>query len=194
MRILLVQPTTKYPNRKLLRSRTRWLLGITLPYLAGLTPRGIQVDLADDRLMDLPYHRQYDLVGITSTCATAERAYEIAAEFRRRGVPVVMGGFHVTLHPEEAMEHCDAVVVGEAESVWEQVLEDARVKRLQASLPGRGFSRPGRSAPAPPGVGGLPELPGQDPPHPDQPGLSVPLRLLRGAHRLRPHLSPAAHC
>ena len=131
MRILLVQPTTKYPNRRVLRSRTRWLLGITLPYLAGLTPRGIQVDLADDRLVDIPYHRQYDLVGITATCATAERAYEIAAEFRRRGVPVVMGGFHVTLHPEEAMEHCDAVVVGEAESIWEQVLEDARVKRLK---------------------------------------------------------------
>jgi radical SAM superfamily enzyme YgiQ (UPF0313 family) len=131
MRILLVQPTTKYPDRRVLRSRTRWLVGMTLPYLAGLTPRSIMVDLADDRLMEIPYHRQYDLVGITCTCATSERAYEIAAEFRRRGTLVVMGGFHVTLHPEEALEHCDAVVVGEAESVWEQVLEDARVKRLQ---------------------------------------------------------------
>ena len=102
MRILLVQPTTKYPDRRVLRSRTRWLLGITLPYLAGLTPRAIQVDMADDRLVEIPYHRQYDLVGITATCATAERAYEIAAEFRRRGRPVVMGGFHITLHPEEA--------------------------------------------------------------------------------------------
>ena len=95
MRILLVQPTTKYPDRKVLRSRKRWLLGITLPYLAGLTPREVMVDLADDRLVEIPYHRQYDLVGITSTCATAERAYEIAVEFRRRRVPVVMGGFHV---------------------------------------------------------------------------------------------------
>ena len=131
MRILLVQPTTKYPDRRPLRSRTRWLVGITLPYLAALTPKGIQVDLADDRLMPIPYHRDYDLVGITATCATAERAYEIAAEFRQRGRQVVMGGFHVSLHPEEAMEHCDAVVVGEAESVWAQVLEDARVKRLK---------------------------------------------------------------
>ena len=147
MRILLVQPTTKYPGGRVLRSRTRWLLGITLPYLAGLTPRGIMVDLADDRLMDIPYHRQYDLVGITATCATAERAYEIAAEFRRRGVPVVMGGFHVTLHPEEALEHCDAVVVGEAESVWGQVLEDARQGRLAPiyrgeRLPLEGLARP----------------------------------------------------
>jgi radical SAM superfamily enzyme YgiQ (UPF0313 family) len=131
MRILLVQPTTRYPDGRLLRSKTRWLVGITLPYLAALTPKGIQVDLVDDRLSPIPYQRPYDLVGITATCATAERAYEIAAEFRGRGIPVVMGGFHVTLHPEEALEHCDAVVVGEAEAVWPQVLEDARVKRLQ---------------------------------------------------------------
>ncbi len=131
MRILLVQPTTKYPDRTPLRSRTRWLVGMTLPYLAGLTPKGIQVDLADDRLGPIPYQRRYDLVGITATCATSERAYEIAGEFRRRGVPVVMGGFHVTLHPQEAQEHCDAVVVGEAEDVWPQVLEDARNRRLQ---------------------------------------------------------------
>lgn len=131
MRILLVQPTTKYPDKKPLRSRTRWLVGMTLPYLAGLTPKGIQVELADDRLGPIPYERRYDLVGITATCATSERAYEIAGEFRRRQVPVVMGGFHITLHPEEALKHCDAIVVGEAESVWPQVLEDARHRRLQ---------------------------------------------------------------
>ncbi len=131
MRILLVQPTTYYPDGRPLRSKTRWLVGITLPYLAGLTPKGIQVDLVDDRLREIPYHRTYDLVGITSTCATSTRAYEIAREFRRRRVPVVMGGFHVTLHPQEALEHCDAVVVGEAESVWEEVLEDARRRRLK---------------------------------------------------------------
>ncbi len=130
MRILLIQPTTKYPDKRPLRSKTRWLVGMTLPYLAGLTPKGIQVELADDRLGPISYQRSYDLVGITATCATAERAYEIAREFRRRQVQVVMGGFHVSLHPEEAMEHCDAVVVGEAESVWPQVLEDARRRRL----------------------------------------------------------------
>ncbi len=139
MKILLVQPTTLYPDKRPLRSKTRWLLGLTLPYLAGLTPRHICVELADDRLGPIPYHREYDLVGITATCATHERGYEIAAEFRRRGVPVVMGGFHVTLHPEEALEHCDAVVVGEAESVWEGVLEDARTKRLKPRYQAEGF-------------------------------------------------------
>jgi radical SAM superfamily enzyme YgiQ (UPF0313 family) len=131
MRILLIQPTTYYPDKRPLRSKTRWLVGITLPYLAALTPKGIQVDLVDDRLSPIPYQRPYDLVGITATCATSPRAYEIAQEFRQRGVPVVMGGFHVSLHPEEALEHCDAVVVGEAESVWPEVLEDARQRRLK---------------------------------------------------------------
>ncbi|MFP3866907.1 MAG: B12-binding domain-containing radical SAM protein [Desulfobacteraceae bacterium] len=126
MRILLVQPTTFYPDGRILRSKTRWLLGLTIPYLAGLTPRHIQVEVVDDRLRPIPYDRYYDLVGITATCATAERGFQISQEFRRRGVPVVMGGFHVSLHSEETLEHCDAVVVGEAESVWEQVLEDAR--------------------------------------------------------------------
>jgi radical SAM superfamily enzyme YgiQ (UPF0313 family) len=131
MHILLVQPTTKYPDKQPLRSRTRWLLGITLPYLAGLTPKGHQVEIVDDRLSPIPYHRNYDLVGITATCATSPRAYEIAGEFRRRGAPVVMGGFHVSLHPDEALEHADAVVVGEAEKVWPQVLEDAARRRLK---------------------------------------------------------------
>jgi len=70
MRLLLVQPTTKYPDRRPLRSRTRWLVGITLPYLAALTPKQVMVDLVDDRLSPIPYERPYDLVGITCTCAT----------------------------------------------------------------------------------------------------------------------------
>jgi hypothetical protein len=85
MRILLVQPTTKYPGGRVLRSRTRWLVGITLPYLAGLTPRGIMVDLADDRLMDIPYHRQYDLVGSPPPAPLPSGFTRSCAEFRRRG-------------------------------------------------------------------------------------------------------------
>jgi len=139
VRILLVQPTTFYPNKRILRSKTRWLLGLTIPYLAGLTPRHIQVEVVDDRLRPIPYDRHYDLVGITATCATAERGFQISQEFRCRGVPVVMGGFHVSLHPEETMEHCDAVVVGEAEAVWEQVLEDARRGCLKRRYQAEGF-------------------------------------------------------
>jgi hypothetical protein len=73
MRLLLVQPTTKYPDRRPLRSRSRRLVGFSLPYLAGLTPKNVMVDLVDGRLSPIPYDRPYDLVGITCTCATSPR-------------------------------------------------------------------------------------------------------------------------
>ena len=71
-----------------------------------------------------------DLVGITAFTSQANRAYEIAALYRRMGVPVVMGGIHATMCLEEAMARVDAVVTGEAEGVWAKVLEDAREGRL----------------------------------------------------------------
>ena len=71
---------------------------------------------------------------------TALRAYKIARQFRRRGVPVVMGGYHVTLMPEEAAQEADALVIGDAEPVWQQLLDDARQRRLQPTL-----RRPGPS-------------------------------------------------
>ena len=189
MRLLLVQPTTKYLDRRPLRSRSRWLVGITLPYLASLTPNNVMVDLVDDRLDPIPYDRCYDLVGITCTCATSPRAYEIAGEFRQRGVPVVMGCLHVSLHPEETMQHCDAAVVGEAESVWEELIEDARGRRLRPRYQAQD-PQSERVAPPPPRTYGLPALPGENRPHPDLPGLSIQLCLLRGSHCLRAYLSP----
>ena len=71
-----------------------------------------------------------DLVGITAFTSQASRAYVVAAEFRSRGVPVVMGGIHATMCEQEALEHVDVVVTGEAESVWSQVLEDAQQGNL----------------------------------------------------------------
>ena len=190
MRLLLVQPTTKYPDRRPLRSRNRWLVGITLPYLASLTPKNVMVDLVDDRLDPIPYERCYDLVGITCTCATSPRAYEIAGEFRQRGVPVVMGCLHVSLHPEETMQHCDAVVVGEGRISVGGAHRGRPRPAPEASLPGPGFPQSERVAPPPPRTYGLPALPGENRPHPDLPGLSIQLCLLRGSHCLRAYLSP----
>lgn len=99
--------------------------------LSGLTPREIGRTFFDDRLEPVDYDAPTDLVGITVETYTARRSYQIAAEFRRRGVPVVLGGFHPTLVPDEAARHADAVVVGEAEPVWRQVLADAAAGRLQ---------------------------------------------------------------
>ncbi len=99
--------------------------------LAGLTPPGVDVSFYDDRMQAIPYDRPTDLVAISVETYTARRAYQIASEYRRRGVPVVMGGFHATLCPEEVSRFAEAVIVGEAEGVWEQVLADAGRGALQ---------------------------------------------------------------
>src|SRR5262249_58526028 len=83
------------------------------------------------RMEPIPFDRPTDLVAIPVETYTARRAYQIASAFRRRGVPVVMGGFHATLMTEEVKDYAEAVVVGEAEQVWPQVIEDARRGRLQ---------------------------------------------------------------
>ncbi|MFO0911091.1 MAG: radical SAM protein [Isosphaeraceae bacterium] len=130
MRVLLVQPSRIQPDGTVYKNKTRWLLGMTLPYVAALSPPGVDVVIRDDLYEDIPFHEPFDLVGLTCMSHQATRAYQIADEFRRRGRPVVIGGFHATLAPMEAMEHADAVVVGEAEGVWQRVLEDAANGRL----------------------------------------------------------------
>jgi radical SAM superfamily enzyme YgiQ (UPF0313 family) len=101
--------------------------------LAGLTPRDrdTQIRFYDDRTERIPFDEPTDLVALSVETYTARRSYQIASEFRRRGVPVVMGGFHPTLVPDEASEYAEAIVVGEAEGVWPQVIEDFRNGRLQ---------------------------------------------------------------
>lgn len=131
MKVLLVQPSRLQPDGSVYKNKTRWLLGMTLPYLAGLCPPGVDVAIKDDLYEDIPFDTSYDLVGLTCMSHQASRAYQIADEFRRRGVPVVLGGFHATLAPDEALQHADAVVVGEAEGVWEKVLTDAASGSLQ---------------------------------------------------------------
>jgi radical SAM superfamily enzyme YgiQ (UPF0313 family) len=96
--------------------------------LAALTPKDWDIEVVDENLGPADYDGmpRPDLVGITSFTSQAPRAYELASEFRAHGVPVVMGGIHASMCPEEASEWVDAVVTGEAEGVWAQVLEDAR--------------------------------------------------------------------
>lgn len=107
--------------------------------LAGLTPPQWELTIIDENLgaRDYAAMPRPDLVGITAFTSQASRAYEVAAEFRRDGVPVVMGGIHATMCREEAMQHVDSVVTGEAEGVWAKVLDDARRGRLQRTYAGQ---------------------------------------------------------
>lgn len=99
--------------------------------IAGLTPPEVEISFYDDRMEPIPFDESTDLAAISVETYTAKRAYQIASEYRRRGVPVVMGGFHATLCPEEVSQFAEAVVVGEAEDVWEEVLSDAERGTLQ---------------------------------------------------------------
>jgi radical SAM superfamily enzyme YgiQ (UPF0313 family) len=99
--------------------------------IAGLTPSGVTVRFHDDRMERIPFDEPADLVAISVETYTARRAYQIASEYRRRRVPVVMGGFHAALVPDEVARHAEAVVIGEAEAVWPTVIDDARHARLK---------------------------------------------------------------
>lgn len=104
---------------------------LALPTLASLTPSGVELVLTDENVEAINFDEEVDLVGITFNVAGVSRAYEIADKFRRKAVPVVLGGIYVSMLPEEALNHADAIVVGEAEKIWEQLLEDFSQGKLQ---------------------------------------------------------------
>ncbi len=109
---------------------------LQLGILAALTPDDVEVKLYDDRCENIPYTEKTDLVAITVETFTARRAYEICREFQARGVLVVMGGMHITLLPEEAAEVADSIITGDAESVWVEMIEDAKNKQLKKRYDG----------------------------------------------------------
>ena len=111
-----------------------------LAYVAAMTPPGWDIRLWDEVVEPGPPGDEADLVGISTTMATAPRAYELAAGFRRRGVPVVLGGPHPTLLPEEAAAYADAVFRGEAEGTWPALIADFETGALQPRYEGGGPS------------------------------------------------------
>jgi len=104
---------------------------VALAVLAGLTPAGIHVRAFDERVEPIDFDATADLVGITVDTFGARRAYEIAAIYRQKGIPVVLGGIHPSLLPDEAQAHCDTVVIGEAEDTWPRVLDDLASGQLK---------------------------------------------------------------
>lgn len=130
MKLTLIKPNIGRREHSLYVDEGR-MEPLQLGILAALTPPGIEVVMYDDRMETIPYDEPTDLVAITVETFTARRAYEISAEFRRRGVKTVMGGMHAMLIPEEVMEHCDSVIVGDAEPVWETMLNDLKKGKLK---------------------------------------------------------------
>ncbi|MBI5482467.1 MAG: B12-binding domain-containing radical SAM protein [Deltaproteobacteria bacterium] len=114
-------------------------LGVAI--LAAHTPADVDLAYTDDLLdpIDLRRLPPADLVGLSVCSKTARRAYALADAWRAAGARVVLGGIHATALPDEARAHADAVVVGEAEGLWERVVDDARRGRLQALYRHDGF-------------------------------------------------------
>jgi radical SAM superfamily enzyme YgiQ (UPF0313 family) len=125
MKVILIQPDIPYVVHFTI------IQPLSIAILYTLTPQDVEVKFYDDRLENIPYDEPADLVGITVNTLTVRRAYQITEEFRKRGVPVVLGGIHPTLVPREAIEYCDSVVIGEAEDLWPKVISDVQKKNLQ---------------------------------------------------------------
>jgi len=153
MRIALVSPKGPlYRHRGGIFKRSLRYAPLTLTTLAALVPEELEAELmlVDEGIDDIkPNDLDADVLGMTVMTGTAPRAYELAARFRARGIPVVLGGPHVTLVPDDAQPHADAVVVGYAEDTWPELLRDLAAGRLKPryeqaanlSLAGRPFAR-----------------------------------------------------
>jgi radical SAM superfamily enzyme YgiQ (UPF0313 family) len=128
-RLLLIAPVA---NAGLVAKDFNFRLPVLgLLKVAALTPPDWQVTIQDEKVEPLNLEQGTDLVGITAMTTVAPRAYQIADHFRRRGTKVVMGGMHASALPGEALEHCDSVVVGEAEGLWPRLLADFEQQSLQ---------------------------------------------------------------
>ena len=120
---------------------------LSLPVLASLTPPDVDISFTDDLLTPINLEKELkdvDLVGITVLTKTALRAYRIADAYRKKGVTVVLGGIHPTALPEEAKEHADSVVIGEAEEVWPRLLEDVGTGDLKPFYRQESFTDPSK--------------------------------------------------
>ena len=130
MKITFIMPNIGRQEHSLYVDEAR-MEPLSLGVLAGLTPPDVECVLFDDRMEEIPYDEPTDLVAISIEIYAARRAYEIAAEYRARGVPVIFGGAHPTLYPEECACYADSVYVGDAEFRWSEVVDDARRDRLK---------------------------------------------------------------
>jgi len=133
MKILLVDPNYSLDNGTLDKLKIK-LFGtpyITLQQIATITPERHSIKILDETFEKIDFNKDYDLIGITCCTPSAPRAYEIADKFRNLGVKVVLGGYHPSGLPEEALQHADSVVIGEAENSWPVLIKDLKNNSLK---------------------------------------------------------------
>lgn len=130
MKILFILPAMGQKEKK--KYIGTWKMEpLTIATLKALTPDNIETQFFDDRIEKIDYGTKADLVAIPVETYTAQRAYKIADKFRQNGKKVILGGYHVKAEPEEALEHADSIAIGNAESIWEKIVEDALDNKLE---------------------------------------------------------------
>ena len=122
-----------WENSKEIQFYKRFWSGISsgLLVIGALTPKDIDVVLVDENVEVINFDEDYDLVALSAMTQQASRAYEIADEFRKKGIKVVMGGIHATILPQEAKQYVDSVIIGEAEETWPELLKDLQKGKMQ---------------------------------------------------------------
>lgn len=131
MKVKLIAPAVVDEKKRGMQGRAFQLPPLSLATVAASTPDHVDVEIIDEAIEPVNYNCDADLVGITSLTRFAPHAYEIADRFRTSGVKVVMGGLHPSALPEEAIQHCDSVVIGEAEGIWHTLIKDFEKNRLK---------------------------------------------------------------
>jgi len=136
LKILLIAPKGKKDSK----TNQKPLFNMAIGVLVSLTPAYHHIEIVDEHFGDIiNYDGDYDVVGITSRTIDATRGYEIADEFLKKGTKVMLGGLHVSFNTEEARVHADCIVCGEAENLWETVLEDVALHRLKPLYDSKDF-------------------------------------------------------
>lgn len=123
-KILLIQPSPYDQNHKPLKKKKLYFVGLAMPLLAAMMPDGWETEIILEILEDIPMDTDADLIGISTMGHGIIRSIDIAKAFREKGKTVILGGYMASIMAEEAMNYCDAVIVGDAELVWQDMLRD----------------------------------------------------------------------
>jgi len=130
-KILLIQPSPYDQNHNPIKKKKLYFVGLAMPLLAAMMPDDWETEIILEIIEDVNMDTDADLIGISTMGHGVLRSIDLAKEFRKRGKTVILGGYMASIMPEEALKYCDALVVGDAELVWNQVLKDFENKHLK---------------------------------------------------------------
>ena len=130
-KLLLIQPTPYDLRGRVIKKKRLYFVGLSLPIIAAMTPPDWDVEICLETIEEIPFDTDADVIGIGSMGHGVIRSLDIAKEFKSLGKTVIMGGYMVRLMPEESKKYCDAVVIGDVEEVWKELLEDFQAGSLK---------------------------------------------------------------